>query len=118
MTSDSGQNNKPSLTTHILNIQTGQPAAGVTVNVYKPDDPTAIASGVTDDDGRVTAWNCIFALDKSEYVIEFLVGEWFEKRGETTLYPKIQIEFSVADDRHYHIPLLLSAFGYSTYRGS
>ena len=118
MTTDSETKPKPPLTTHILDINRGKPAQGVEVSLYAAADSQPIAMGVTDEDGRIGQWNQFFELPLGDYQIEFNVGDWFASRGESTLYPKVQIHFSVADQNHYHIPLLLSANGYSTYRGS
>lgn len=119
---------KPPLTTHVLNLATGKPAAGMGVELYKTSDTasvtdiagtTVVARGTTDADGRVAVWNAAFSLlIVGDYQIDFATGPWFEARGEKTLYPKVSIVFRVEDLAHYHIPLLLGPYGYSTYRGS
>lgn len=109
---------KPALTTHVLDLTTGTPAQGIAVSLSNAGSEV-LATGVTDQDGRIVVWNQEFALIKgSDYVVEFDTGTWFAARNEKTLYPTVSICFSVEDSRHYHIPLLVSAYGYSTYRGS
>jgi len=108
------------LTSHVLDLQTGRPAAGLAACLYfaGPAD-SLITAGVTDEDGRIGHWQDAVALQGGDYRLVFVTGEWFEQQGRTTLYPRITVEFSVTEtEHHYHIPLLLSPFGYSTYRGS
>ena len=104
------------VSTHILDASVGRPAPGVTVELST--DSAVIASGVTDADGRVAElWQGV--LEAGTYRIRFAVGEYFRQLGRETFYPSVLIEFSVVDpEQHYHVPLLLSPFGYSTYRGS
>jgi 5-hydroxyisourate hydrolase len=104
------------ISTHILDSSVGRPAAGVAVELAS--DAGVIASGVTDADGRVAElWQGV--LESGTYRLRFAVGDYFRQTGRETFYPSVVIEFSVADpDQHYHVPLLLSPFGYSTYRGS
>lgn len=104
------------VSTHILDASVGRPAPGVTVELST--DSAVIASGVTDADGRVAElWQGV--LEAGTYRMRFAVGEYFRQTGRETFYPSVLIEFSVVDpEQHYHVPLLLSPFGYSTYRGS
>lgn len=105
------------ITTHILDLVRGSPATGIEVRLFAGDEQ--ISAGVTDDDGRVTAWRQAFALEQGRYRLEFDVEPWFSKRGENSFYEDVHISFRVSDPaEHYHVPLLLSPFGYSTYRGS
>ncbi|HEY7774927.1 MAG TPA: hydroxyisourate hydrolase, partial [Kineobactrum sp.] len=107
------------LTSHVLDLQTGRPAVGLAVRLYAGAAGAVLTTGVTDDDGRVGQWQDDVVLQQGEYRLVFVTGDWFERQGRTTLYPRITVEFSVAGTgQHYHIPLLLSPFGYSTYRGS
>jgi 5-hydroxyisourate hydrolase len=110
------------ITTHILDISRGRPAAGVTVVLEAEKDGgfAEIARGVTDDDGR-----CRTLLAEDErpeagvYRLRFETGAYFEGRGEARFHPFVTIAFSVdAPEEHYHVPLLLSPFGFTTYRGS
>ncbi len=105
------------VTTHILDLVRGRPAAGVAVKLFSGDE--LLSEGVTNDDGRVEDWQSEFTLAPGKYRLEFAVEPWFAERGEVSFYEDVHISFRVASvDEHYHVPLLLSPFGYSTYRGS
>jgi len=110
------------ITTHILDTAAGRPAAGISVRLehLMTDGWELIGDGRTNDDGRVAD-----LLDKDHplvegtYRISFDIGEYFDRRGVEAFYPSASIVFSVrAVDEHYHVPLLLNPYGYSTYRGS
>jgi 5-hydroxyisourate hydrolase len=110
------------ITTHVLDTSIGQPAAGIAV-VLKHLAPDGrwqqIAAGTTNEDGRVNDLLPPNSLVDGRYRLSFATGEYFHHRSQATLYPQVSIEFQVIDiAEHYHIPLLLSPFGYSTYRGS
>ena len=108
---------KPPVTTHILDLVNGRPAAGVDVRLFAGAE--LIAEGVTNDDGRVADWRQSFSVSPGSYRLEFDVEPWFHARGENSFYEHVHISFRIADAaEHYHVPLLLSPFGYSTYRGS
>ncbi len=108
---------RPPITTHVLDLESGCPAAGIAVSLGCGD--TLLASGVTDEDGRVAQWDQDFTLAAGDYWLRFAVGPWRAERGQAGFFPRITLEFSVAEpSQHYHVPLLLSPFGYSTYRGS
>lgn len=111
------------ITTHVLDTAIGKPAKGVHVMLQhrKGDDAwTCLSEGVTDGDGRVK--NLLQSdqpLKPGEYRLTFDVGPYFEKTKQLAFYQAIPIEFHLAKpETHYHIPLLLSPYGYSTYRGS
>jgi 5-hydroxyisourate hydrolase len=109
------------LSTHILDTAKGRPAAGVSLALWQlqGDAWTEIGSGVTDADGRCKTLLGERALQLGEYSIRFETGPWFSSQGIEGLYPYIAIVFTVTDPgQHYHIPLLLTANGYTTYRGS
>lgn len=103
------------LTTHILDGAAGTPAAGVAVTLTDAGG-TAIASGSTDADGRLALGPDV--LPEGDYALRFDTGGYFARTGTEAFYPHVTIAFTVADARHYHVPLLLSPFAYSTYRGS
>jgi 5-hydroxyisourate hydrolase len=108
-----------SLSTHVLDTSLGLPAAGVPVTVEQEANGEwhAIASHTTDNDGRVK--QLAASLGAGTYRISFATQVYFEAQNIAGLYPRVQITFLVRDQAaHYHIPLLLSANGYSTYRGS
>ena len=97
-----------SLSTHVLDTSRGRPAAGIAVRLELHDDGwRTIADGHTDDDGRIAGWD---TPEPGTYRLVFAVGGEF--------YPEVSIAFRVTDDSHYHVPLLISPYGYSTYRGS
>ena len=108
------------ITTHILDVASGRPAAGVAVVLERSEGKSwaPVGRGQTNDDGRCTDLMSD-ALTVGQYRIGFDTGGYFTRRGEHTFYPEVKIVFEVAAaDEHYHVPLLLSPFGYSTYRGS
>jgi 5-hydroxyisourate hydrolase/2-oxo-4-hydroxy-4-carboxy-5-ureidoimidazoline decarboxylase len=113
---------KPSqLTTHILDTSVGKPAADVKVKLLevKEDKWRAVAQGRTNQDGRIgdllpSGKN----LAAGVYKLIFDTANYFECRAVKSFYPGVSIQFTVTDNEHYHVPLLLNPFGYSTYRGS
>lgn len=105
------------VTTHVLDAALGHPAAGIDVGLSGPSGEI-IAVGVTDADGRVNDLGPDI-LPAGDYQLEFAVGGYFASTGRKAFYPRVTIDFIVTDvDAHYHVPLLLSPFAYSTYRGS
>lgn len=113
------------LSTHILDTHRGRPAANVPIALSQfRDDATGgswqkIGSAHTDSDGRCTDLLGDRPLLAGDYKIGFNTGAYFSGLGLRTLYPYVEIVFTVVDSsQHYHIPLLLSANGYTTYRGS
>lgn len=106
------------VTTHVLDTASGGPAPGVSV-VLEHDlaDPPAVATGVTDQDGRVGDLGPD-ELEPGTYRLRFHTGAYFAAMGTTAFYPEVSISFEITDGSHYHVPLLLSPFGFSTYRGS
>jgi 5-hydroxyisourate hydrolase len=101
------------LSTHVLDTAAGRPAAGVAVRLESRDGDV-LDSGVTDGDGRVGSLGG--ELGPAAYVLRFDTGAYWSSRSG--FFPEVVIVFTVADDRHHHVPLLLSPYGYSTYRGS
>lgn len=95
------------LSTHVLDTAAGRPASGVAVTL-ETRDGQRLAEGVTDADGRIAPLGGELAL--GDYLLRFAV--------EGAFFPEVIVVFTVADERHHHVPLLLSPFGYSTYRGS
>lgn len=109
------------VTTHVLELGTGRPAAGVAVRLTQITGlghEKVLAEDETNQDGRLMDWFSA-ALVPGVYRLHFATGDWFQARGKEAFYPEITIDFRVSDlDTHYHVPLLLNQFGYSTYRGS
>lgn len=109
------------ITTHILDTSQGKPAAGVSIHLQKPtrDGWENLASGITNSDGRIPdLLPQEQVLAPGIYSMLFDVADYFARLEVKSFYPSIRIEFEVFDQSHYHIPLLLNPFGYSTYRGS
>jgi 5-hydroxyisourate hydrolase len=109
------------LSTHILDTALGRPAAGVTLvlSLQTNDNWNVIGRGVTDADGRCRTLLGDRALQAATYRLHFATAEYFAAQKLTSLYPYVEIVFTVADPaQHHHIPLLLTANGYTTYRGS
>lgn len=105
------------LSTHVLDAVTGTPAAGLAVRLVDLAG-TTLADAATDADGRVTRVT-LDPLPAGTYRLVFRTGDWFAIRGLTAFYPEVVVTFSVdAAGDHLHVPLLLSPFAYSTYRGS
>ena len=109
------------LTTHVLDTSLGRPAAGVAVALHRVDgpEPGERGRGVTDADGRLGTLLEPGALEPGVYRLAFDVSGYFAASGREAFYPSVDVVFTVADtSQHYHVPLLLSPFGYSTYRGN
>ena len=108
------------ISTHILDTTLGKPARGVTVWLELLDGATwrRIAEGVTNDDGRVRPLLDIIPREGT-FRFHFQVDEYFKQHQVEAFFPTVLIEFVVRQFKeHYHVPLLLNPFGYSTYRGS
>jgi len=109
------------LTTHVLDTANGRPAAGLTIELYRLDGDRAerIRSVTTNDDGRTDA--PMLAGEEfrpGRYELRFHVGEYFSLGGMPFL-DVVPVRFAISDaDEHYHVPLLASPYGYTTYRGS
>ena len=113
------------LTTHVLDTSTGRPGAGMAIELYRNGpESTLLLSTATNRDGRCDqpllqgeAWR------NGEYELRFRVGDYFRRQGLEVSDPpfldQVVIRFGVADaSQHYHVPLLVSPYGYTTYRGS
>jgi 5-hydroxyisourate hydrolase len=100
-----------SVSTHVLDTARGEPARGVRVRLERGRE--VLASGVTDDDGRLRDWTG--PLVPGTYRLVFDTGAYL---GDGAFFPEVTVAFTVAGDSHLHVPLLLSPYGYSTYRGS
>lgn len=108
------------ITTHVLDTALGRPAAGVPVRLLRQTDEAndVLAVERTDDDGRVSALGPD-TVDAGTYVIEFDTAAYFAATGRDAFFPEVRLVFALTDPtEHYHVPLLLSPFAYSTYRGS
>ena len=109
------------LSTHILDTSLGRPAAGVSLVLSKQVDGrwNEISRGATDADGRGRTLLGDAPLEQATYKLRFEIAPYFAAQHITSLYPYVEIVFAVSEaSQHYHIPLLLTANGYTTYRGS
>lgn len=101
------------ITTHVLDTSVGRPAGGIAVRLLRGS--VELASGATDDDGR---WVALVgdATTAGDYQLAFATGAYY---GGASFHPQVTVDFTVGDPaQHHHVPLLLSPFGYTTYRGS
>ena len=110
------------ITTHVLDTSRGRPAAGLTValEAARGDDWQHIGTGTTDADGRLRTLTVAgAALPPGTYRLVFETQAYFDGAGVAAFYPRVVVEFRIADGQaHYHVPLLLNPFGYTTYRGT
>ena len=109
------------ITTHILDTSIGKPAVGITITLYvgENDEWTEIARGKTNEDGRIAdILDDKVKLIEGIYKLRFETKDYFDKNRIPTFYPYVEIIFEINSEEHYHIPLLLNPFGYTTYRGS
>ena len=110
------------ITTHILDVSIGKPAAGVRVSLVRMADGnrTQVGSGVTDSDGRLK--NLVPDApgpNAGVFELTFETGPYFMGHGIKSFHPRITVTIEITDAKqHYHVPLLVSPFGYTTYRGS
>jgi 5-hydroxyisourate hydrolase len=110
------------ISTHILDVSRGRPASGVgvTLEALTGEAWSLLARAETDQDGRVKAsalgqpqW------DAGIYRLTFEIGRYFQALNQSSFYPEVTVNFKIEGGaEHYHVPLLVSPFGYSTYRGS
>jgi len=109
------------ITTHVLDTSLGKPGQGIPAvlkSFNESEQGEEISRGVTNQDGRIPDLVNDLNLDQGIYELTFEVGEYFQSRNQESFYPRVSILFTITDGEHYHVPLLLSPFGYSTYRGS
>lgn len=110
------------LSVHVLNLQDGLPSPGVEVTLEKRERTqwTLLSTATTNQHGRIPElYPAGKSLQKGTYRVTFKTGEWFAKRNTSTFFPEIPVIFN-ADGTvpHYHVPLLISPYGFSTYRGN
>jgi 5-hydroxyisourate hydrolase len=113
------------ISTHILDIALGRPVSNVALKLFEfRDNPPGgtwheIGNGRTDADGRCKTLLGSHSLRVTDYKLYFATSEYFYSQKLPGLYPYVEIVFTIADTaQHYHVPLLLTANGYTTYRGS
>lgn len=107
-----------SISTHVLDAARGRPAVGLDLRLER-EDGTVLGTGTTDGDGRCPSLTEGLELTEGRYRMRFETGAWFAGSGTPAFYPYVEVVFEVVDaSSHHHVPLLLSPFAYSTYRGS
>ncbi|MCI3938599.1 hydroxyisourate hydrolase [Chryseobacterium aahli] len=116
------QSKKYQLSSHILDISKGAPASGVSIKLEKYNEKSKLWSFVeekiTDSNGRISDF---LALDQSNlgiYKLTYFTSPYFKNNNVESFYPFIEVVFQIKDNNHYHVPITLSAYGYSTYRGN
>ncbi|MGD9634506.1 MAG: hydroxyisourate hydrolase [Pirellulales bacterium] len=112
-----------SISTHVLDTSRGAPAAGIRATLYQlqtgSSDRTELKRATTNADGRIGDFYSAELSEATVFCLVFDTEEYFARTKTATFYPKVEIFFRVAaSEKHYHVPLLLAPFGYSTYRGS
>lgn len=116
------QANEYQLSSHILDISTGKPAPEVEVILEKKQSDSSwvsIGNFKTDNNGRISNMLPYGKIDnKGIYKLIFKTHPYFEKANISSFYPFIEVVFSIAGTQHYHVPITVSPFGYSTYRGN
>lgn len=106
------------LSTHVLDTSLGRPAAGMPIRLDRYGGGTwqPLAEDFTDDDGRLRD---LPASEEGTYRLRFGTAPYFAQQGVQTFYPEVSVVFVITDQsEHHHVPLLVSPYGYSTYRGS
>lgn len=106
------------ISTHVLDTARGIPAEGLRITLFR-ENGERIASGLTNQDGRIPGLVPEGVnLNAGTYRMHFDTGAYFEQQKTPGFYPFVEVTFELRKDGHYHVPLLLSPWGYSTYRGS
>lgn len=109
------------ITTHVLDTSIGRPGAAIAVELERVDGTTwsLVGGGITDSDGRLRTLTPEGPVQPGTYRIRFQTGAYFEALQIQGFFPVVEIQFTVVDGgQHYHVPLLLSPYAFSTYRGS
>ncbi|UFH34234.1 hydroxyisourate hydrolase [Flavobacterium acetivorans] len=110
------------LSSHILDVSKGTPAAGVSIKLEKQNEQTKtwqfVDEKITDKNGRITDFLNSEKANLGIYKLTYFVSDYFKKNNTESFYPFIEVVFQIKDNNHYHVPITLSAYGYSTYRGN
>jgi 5-hydroxyisourate hydrolase len=119
-----GQNKEKThqLSSHILDVSKGMPASGVTIKLEKYIPTTKTWSfaeeKITDKNGRVSDFLDKNAANNGIYKLTYYTKGYFQNNGTESFYPWVEVVFEITNAEHYHVPITLSAYGYSTYRGN
>ena len=109
------------VTSHVLDTSSGHPASGLTITLSRSEGGawTRLQQTTTDEDGRAADLVPGQLLAAGVYKLHFATGAYYSARAVETFYPYAEVVFNVTDpEAHYHVPLLINPFGYTTYRGS
>lgn len=110
------------LSSHILDVSKGEPASGVTIKLEKYNEQTKIWTltdeKITDKNGRITDFLSSEKPNIGIYKLTYFTADYFKRTNTESFYPFIEVVFQIKDGNHYHVPITLSAYGYSTYRGN
>lgn len=110
------------LSSHILDISTGNPASNVTIKLHKLDTNKnweLIDKNITDKNGRITNFLPYTSINNNgTYKLTFETLPYFTKNNVDSFYPFIEVVFTIKDNAHYHVPITISPFGYATYKGN
>lgn len=109
------------ITTHVLDTSIGKPGRAIAIELERIEHGQwqLVGGGVTDDDGRLRTLTPAGPVAPGTYRIRFQTGAYFTAQSTPGFFPVVEIQFTVVDGaQHYHVPLLLNPYGYSTYRGS
>ena len=116
------QKNNFQLSSHILDVSKGMPAAGVSIKLEKYNEQkktwSFVDEKITDDNGRITDFLPSEKPNLGIYKLTYYTSEYFKKNNTDSFYPFIEVVSKIKDANHYHVPITLSAYGYSTYRGN
>ena len=116
------QKNNYQLSSHILDVSKGTPASGVTIKLEQYNEQTKnwsfIEEKQTDANGRIADFLNSQQSNLGIYKLTYFTVAYFKKSGIDSFYPFIEVLFQIKDQNHYHVPITLSAYGYSTYRGN
>ncbi|MDR6156794.1 5-hydroxyisourate hydrolase [Chryseobacterium sp. SLBN-27] len=116
------QKNNFQLSTHILDISKGVPAPGIKIKLEKYNEQSKIWSSVdektTDANGRIPDFLPSEKENQGIFKLTYYTKDYFKKNNTESFYPFIEVVFEIKDKNHYHVPITLSPYGYSTYRGS
>ena len=116
------QKNNFQLSSHILDVSKGMPASGVSIRLEKSSEQAKtwsfVDEKITDTNGRITDFLSSEKSNLGIYKLTYFVSDYFKKNNTESIYPFIEVVFQIKDQNHYHVPITLSAFGYSTYRGN
>lgn len=122
VSSQAQTSNQYQLSTHILDVNSGKPARGVSVKLFKYDEQNQswqkIAENITDNNGRIANFLPKNKDNKGIYKLIFETKHYFSSQNMPSIYPFVDVVFQIDGSNHYHIPLTMSANGYATYRGN